>query len=364
MRARMCGSRSGGGPPVRAGRRHPAAAGRRREAFDAHFRAAEAMSEYRIDEQVEHWAAQLDALAEDDARRAATACLHVALLVEKRASPTRAVAAQALALARDAGAADIEVELLWDLTALDWGAPRTGGAARHGEAALRRLADVVPGTARLDLRDTHFAAARAGRDPRLLGRYAEGDRRLEEAIVVASQRRGHALERSASPPRWPATPSSGRWRAGAALGGTGAGRRRPRRHLCQHALQHAGHLRGHPRLLRRPGGGAGRQWNAPWPLNVRAGWCAATWRRWRQAAPLRTRPPRPGAQGLADAGRGDLHGPERLRVRAALLGAGEPLPAQAVLDEIVAIDDMPLRAALLCVAQPAVRRRPSCRCWR
>jgi len=52
------------------------------------------------------------------------------------------------------------------------------------------------------------------------------------------------------------------------------------------------------------------------------------------------------------AARTDLHGPDLPRVQAALLGAGEALPADGVLESIVALDDFPLRAALLCEAQP------------
>ena len=331
------------------------AAGRRREAFDAYFRAAEAMCEYRIDDHVEHWAAQLDALAEDDAQRAATACLHVALLVEKRRfADARRVAARALALARDAGAADIEVELLWDLTALDWERRELAGAARHGEAALRRLADVVPGTARLDLRDTHFKLLHAlGAILSSLGRYAEGDRRLEEAIVVASQRRGtpwalgiaaslacNAIEQGdgARAQRWVARALADDDRDDiyantrsntlvscaaihACCGDLGAALADVERAV---ALCARGLVRSDVAALARQAA-----------LHFELGRRDLALKAWQMLA-----------------ARGDLHGPERPRVRAALLGAGEPLPAQAVLDEIVAIDDMPLRAALLCVAQP------------
>lgn len=168
------------------------AAGRGREAFDAYFRAAEARSEVRVDERIRQWADELDALAEDDVQRAAVCCLHTALLAEsRRFDDSRRVAVDGLALARRAGAADIEVELLWVLTALDWERRELDRAVRHAEAALQRLADVEPGTARLDLQDTHFKLLHAlGVILGSVGRYAEGDRRLEQAIEVASRRRG------------------------------------------------------------------------------------------------------------------------------------------------------------------------------
>ncbi|MCB1998889.1 MAG: hypothetical protein KDG57_23935, partial [Rhodoferax sp.] len=52
------------------------------------------------------------------------------------------------------------------------------------------------------------------------------------------------------------------------------------------------------------------------------------------------------------ASRGDLHGPDLPRVQAALLGLGDALPQAEVLERIVALEDVPLRATLLCVAQP------------
>lgn len=331
------------------------AAARNRDAFDAYFRAAEALSEYRVDDRIRQWAEHLDALAEDDAQRASVACLHVVLKVEQRRfDEARRVAAEGAALARRAGAADIEVELLWSLTALDWERRELAGAARHGEAALQRLADVVPGTARLDLADTHFKLLHAlGVIFGSLGRYAEGDRRLEEAIEMAGRRRGkrwtlgiaaslamsaHEQGDAARALRWAAQAiadddcdgvypntrsntlvSCAAIRACSGDPGTALAYAERAAALCAQGL------------VRNDVAALARQASLHFELGRRD----LALKAWRALAE-----------------RPDLHGPERPRVRAALLGAGEPLPAQQVLDEIVVIDDFPLRAAMLCMAQP------------
>lgn len=331
------------------------ASGRRREAFDAYFRAAEARSEWRTDERVRQWAGQLDALAEDDGQRAAAACLQTAVLAEQRQfDDARRVAGEGLALARRADAADLEVELLWTLTALDWERRELAGAARHAEAALKRFDDVVPGTARLDLEDTRFKLLHAlGVILGSLGRYAEGDRRLEEAIEVASRRRGtrwtlgiaaslamSALEQgdAARARRWEAEAIADTDRDGvhpnsrvitltcaAVVRGCCAEPGTALAYLERAvAVCAQGQLRGEVAALARQAS-----------LHFELGRRDLALKGWRALAE-----------------RPDLHGPERPRLRAALLGAGDPLPVQEVLDEIVALDDFPLRAALLCVAQP------------
>ncbi|MCB1997648.1 MAG: AAA family ATPase, partial [Rhodoferax sp.] len=132
-------------------------AGRRSEAFDVYLQAAEARSAYRLDDHLRRLGAQLDALADDDVQRAWAACVQVALCAEQRRfAEARSLAESALALARRAGAADAEVELLWSLTVLDWDRRELADAVRHAEAALARLAAVDPATQRLDLGDTHL----------------------------------------------------------------------------------------------------------------------------------------------------------------------------------------------------------------
>jgi tetratricopeptide (TPR) repeat protein len=329
--------------------------GRGREAFDAYFRAAEALSEYRVDDRIRQWAEHLDALAHDDAQRASVACVHVALHVEQRRfDEARRVAAEGAALACSAGAADIEVELLWSLTALDWERRELAGAARHAEAALRRLADVVPGTARLDLADTHFKLLHAlGVILGSLGRYAECDRRLEEAIEVASRRRGQrwalgiAASLAMSAHEQGDAARALRWEVQAIADDDSAGVYPNTRSNTLVSCAAIRACSGDPGtalayveraaalcvqgLVRNDVAALARQASLHFELGRRD----LALKAWRT---LGERP--------------DLHGPERPRVRASLLGAGEPLDAQEVLDEIVAIDDFPLRAAMLCVAQP------------
>ena len=183
-----------GGPPVRrrsaTSCRPPDAAARPSTVY---FRAAEAMSEYRIDEQVEHWAAQLtrwpkttpSAPRRSPARGAAGGEAPLRRRAPRgRAQAWRWRATRAPRTSRS--------NCCGTLTALDWERRERRCRRRTPRrAALRRLADVVPGTARLDLRDTHFKLLHAlGAILSCSAADAEGDRRLEEAIVVASQRRG------------------------------------------------------------------------------------------------------------------------------------------------------------------------------
>ncbi|MGD9833837.1 MAG: AAA family ATPase, partial [Piscinibacter sp.] len=331
------------------------AAGRERDAFDAYFHAAEAQTESCVDGRIRRWVGDLDALAVDDVQRASAACVHVALWVEQRRfDEARRVATEGVALARSAGAADIEVELLWSLTALDWERRELAGAARHAEAALRRLADVVPGAARLDLADTHFKLLHAlGVILGSLGHYADGDRRLEEAIEVASRRRGQpwmlgiAASLAASAYEQGDMARALRWEAKAIADddrdGVYANTRSNTLASCLAIRACSGDL-GTALVYAERAAALCAQGLVRNDVAALARRAALHFELGRRDLALKT------WQALE--ARADLHGPERPRVRAALLGAGEALPAQAVLDDIVGLDDFPLRAALLCVAQP------------
>lgn len=331
------------------------AAGRAAEAFDAYLRAAEARTALRVDGRVHRLSERLDALATDDAQRAWAACVRIALLAEQRRfADARALAEQALQQARRAGAADAEVELLWSLTVLDWDRRELSGAVQHAHAALTRLADVDPGTQRIDLADTHLKLLHAlGVFQGSLGHYAESDRWLEQAIEAASRRRGmrsvlhiaatlafNALEQgdAARALRWSAEAIADDDR-------DDAGQNMRANTLVVSATVHA--CGGEPamaldlaeRAVALCDRGLVR-------LDVVARWRLA----WLQAELGRRDLALHAWRALA--ARGDLHGPDRPRVMAALLGAGEPLPAGDVLDRIAALDDFPLRATLLCMAQP------------
>lgn len=332
-----------------------AAAGRRAEAFDAFFWAAEAISDYRLDERFRRWCDQLDGLADDDAQRAAAACARVALLAEdRRQAEARQLAERGLALARRCRAADVEIELLWSLTVLDWERRELDGALRHAEAALLRLPEVDPAHRRLALADTHFKLLHGvGVMQAAVGRYAESDRRLEQAIEVASRYRGR------------------QWALGIAATLAHNAREQgdgPRaQHWMARALQDDDRDEVFPNIRVNALTGAALIQTCVGDLGaalVHAEKAVALCDRHpvRNAVSARTRLAllqlELGRRDLALRGlhalaaQPDQHGPERARVHAALLAAGEALPAHEVLDEIGALDDLPLRAMLLCQAQP------------
>lgn len=332
-------------------------AGRRREAFDAYLCAAEAWSSLRVDERLSHMAAQLEALGDDDVQRAWAACVRITLLAaERRFAEARAAADRALALARQSGteAADAEVELLWTLAALDWDRRELVGALRHAEAALKRLDDVRVDTQRIDMSGTRLKLMHAlGVFHGSLGRYAESDRWLEQAIEFASRQRGRrsVLNIAFTLASNALQQGDGRraldWTAEALAADDrdDADQNVRAITLATSAAIHA--CSGQPgaaldlaeravalcdrRLVRHD---VMVRWRLA-HLHAELGRRDLALRAWRSLA-----------------ARDDLHGPDRPRVQAALLGAGEALPPGPVLDSIVALDDFSLRAALLCEAQP------------
>jgi len=125
--------------------------GQRRAAFDAWLRAADHYSDILDLPAFDRTEQALIALADDEGQQAAAACATFFRLYQAREiEQARQVVQAALPKARRAGLAEIEVELLWYLTALAWHERNESAATAHAEQALARLDAVDPATARLD----------------------------------------------------------------------------------------------------------------------------------------------------------------------------------------------------------------------
>lgn len=163
--------------------------GRRREAFDAWLRAADFHSEVEDMAGMARCEAALGALADDEGQQAALACVAFFRLFHARQfEPARQLAQTALVQARNAGVAEIEVELLWDLAALAWNDGSERAATEYAEGALARLEAVDPATARLDPTTRRFQITEAlGLIASSSGRMAQGRLRIAQSFDLAVQ---------------------------------------------------------------------------------------------------------------------------------------------------------------------------------
>ncbi len=164
-------------------------AGRREAAFSAWFSAAEDRTCF--DDRAGAMSAYLPALralARSDAERACLACVEVVDLFESgQTEAAEHCIQQALLLARRAGAHDIEGELLWDLTVVNFQRRDLGEAERLARTASACFDRVQPGQQRL--RDS--AATRGKLNGALAvfakeaGRYAEAMQSLQLQLQLA-----------------------------------------------------------------------------------------------------------------------------------------------------------------------------------
>lgn len=163
--------------------------GRRREAFDAWLRAADFYSELENMSAVTRCEQALLALADDEGQQASAACVTFYLHYHARNfEQARLVAETALAQARSANLAEIEVELLWDLTAIAWNEQAERVATDHAERALIRLDAVDPHTARLDPVTRRFQITEAlGLFASSCGRMEQGRTRIAQSFELARQ---------------------------------------------------------------------------------------------------------------------------------------------------------------------------------
>ncbi len=336
-------------------------AGDRRGAFDAYFAAAEAASQAEGRDGLAGCGAALQQLADDDGQRAAAALVPTFLLHENgQFDAARKLALQALPRAQHAGLADIEVELLWFLALFHMDRGELTDAARRVEQALERLAAVDPAKARLKQLGTRFKLTSAlGSILSSTGHYVQGDAKLIQALQQARLDREWAytgstckdlavnaieqgsLERALD---WSAQAivDDDRYDGGEharvsvaiqrsfilALGGKLGGAL----HAVEHALAICDRvvLRIEPRARQRL--------------------CGLQFELGRGDMALK------GLRALR--ARTDLPTQVRIGLDAELLHVGETLDSAALLEQIVALDDFPLRVRLLCLAQPG------CEPWR
>jgi DNA-binding SARP family transcriptional activator len=163
-------------------------AGDRDRAFDALFRAADAVSETVIDERMAALADRLERLADDDGRRARAGLARFAVLVEAgRLDAAMDLAAQAVAQARRAGVVEIEAELEYGAAVVHWQRRDIDAALRSGERAHALYLQVDPARAELGVGFNPIKVTDAlARFLGARGRFAESTQRLLETLAQAT----------------------------------------------------------------------------------------------------------------------------------------------------------------------------------
>lgn len=331
-------------------------AGDRRGAFDALIRASHALSEVVVDARLERFADELAELADDDGQQATAALVRLVMLVEaRRMDDALQLAVDALARARRAGRADVEVELLWDLTAIHFDRGDLLEAAGCAEAALRRLGQVDRATAFMDLEPTRVKLQHAlGTILSMLGRFAEGNAHIEQAYAAA-RRDGQA--------QTAAFEAASLADNALALGDVAAAQRHSAEALAEARAPAAGAatlarvLKTHGEVLALAGdlGGALRALDEAaeasangtqrYAILVRRARCWLHHELGRRDLALK------GLRELRAAA--DLPPADRLMLDALLLHLGEPGDAAQMLDRLSALDQLGLRARALCLVEPA-----------
>lgn len=331
------------------------AAGDRRSAFDAFFAAAEATSQMVGRDRLAAFGEALHQLADDDGQRAAAALVPAFLLHEGRQiDAARKLVLEALPRAQRAGLADIEVELLWDLVLFHLDRRELAEAAQRAEQALERLASVDPAAARLKHLGTRFKLTSAlGQILSSTGHYVQGNAKLVQALqqarqdrewaytgAIANQLASNALEQGSLERAldWSAQSISDddRYDGG------------------EHARVSVASQRG---VILALGGNLGGALAA---AEHAVGICERVVLRIELSARQRLHGLQfeLGRRDLALKGlralraRDNLQPPERIALDADLLRIGDSLDSAALLEQVVALDDFPLRARILCLAQP------------
>lgn len=172
-----------------------AAAGQNSAAFDALLRVFTLLGDQGDDPRLRPWLERLVTLAADDGQRASLAAPRAYLhAIAGDLAAARREALQALPQAARTGRADVEVELLWTLTALDWDGRDPAAAARHAEQALQRLPAAARDNPLHDPDRMRFQLLHAlGLVHAATGRYPESDARLAEALAAAQALRARQL---------------------------------------------------------------------------------------------------------------------------------------------------------------------------
>ena len=331
------------------------AAGNRRGAFDAFFSAAEAASQMVGRGRLAAYGEALRQLADDDGQRAAAALVQIFMLHEcRQIEAARKQALAALPQAQRADLADIEVELLWFLALFHHDRRELTEAAQRAAQALQRLAAVDPATARLKHLGTRFKLTSAlGLILSSTGQYAQGNAQLEQALQLARQDR-----------EWAYTGAIAKDLANNALeqGSLERAIDWSAQSIADDDRFDGGeHARvmvtSHRAVILALGGNLGAALAA-------AEHAVAICERVVLRVDLPARQRLHGLQfelgrrdlalkGLrALRAREDLQPPERIALDAELLRVGAKLDSAALLEQVVALDDFPLRVRILCLAQP------------
>ncbi|MFN0183735.1 MAG: ATP-binding protein [Aquabacterium sp.] len=163
--------------------------GHRHDAFNAWLRAADGYTEIEDFGATKRCEQSLLALADNDGEMASAACVTFYLLFHARNfDQARRVAEAALAQARRADLAEIEVELLWDLCVVAWNEQAERPATDYAERALIRLDAVDPQTARLDPVTRRFRITEAlGLFASSWGHMDQGRIRIAQSFDLAQQ---------------------------------------------------------------------------------------------------------------------------------------------------------------------------------
>lgn len=340
------------------------AAGQRRAALDAFFAAADILGDASSAHELEGLLASLDELAGDeDADCALVACVRIVLLGEQgRHDEAVQLALEALARAERSAQFDLQAELHWDLAALRWLRREMPDAARHAEQALQcldRAASQPSLPSRLEQAGRSLAAIRRrvlNASALLLGaagRMAQADARFEEAWSLAQADRDSSTARNIA--------------AGLAANALDQGRLDRALLWSERSVVDDGRLDADPStrlasLVNRTAVLAvAGELGAALALSDRvveictqgkAKAMPAAWRRvhWLQHELGRGDLARKGLQALL--ARPDLLPTDRIALEATLLQAGGRARSADLLDRIAALDDFPMRARLLSLAQP------------
>jgi len=338
-------------------------AGERRAAFGAWFLAAQAWSEHEdAGVHLRACLGPLDALTDDDGQRAQAALAQAVVLVaERRLDEMRELLLEALPRAQRAGLADVEVELLWDLTVIYWERRELADAAANAERALARLADVDLARTRVRLRGTRLKLLHAmGLIGHARGSLPEGNVRLaqayEQALVDGELVAAHSIGESLAVAAMDAgdLPTSATWLERIAKDcaraeippGTQAAALLSQLTLHAHAGELGAALERAERGLTLVAGGHSRH---DVPVAVRCFWLYGELGRNDFALK--------GLRALHR--RADISALERLALDTLLMHLGhlghlgEAVDVDAVLDRLARLPDALLRARWLCLAQPA-----------
>lgn len=331
------------------------AAGDRRGAFDAYFAAAEAASQMAGRGRLPAYGQALGELADDDGQRAAAALVPTYLLTESRQiEAARQLALAALPQAQRAGLADIEVELLWFLALLHHDQRQLAEATQCIEQALARLAAVDPATARLKHLGTRFKLTSGlGLILSSTGQYAQGNKYLAQALQQARDGREWAYTSGVAKDLANNSVEQGQIE-GALVWSAQSIADDERFDGGEHGRAVAASHRGVVLALGGNLGGAlasaehavaiCERVALRVELSVRQRLHALQFELGRRDLALK------GLQALR--ARADLQAIERIALDAELLRVGASVDSAALLEQVVALDDLPLRARLLCLAQP------------